>query len=139
TFVRVCRGAAWGRRRAVFLGGEAGIGKTRLATEFLAWAEVEGPDVLQGRAFETGGHLPYQAVIEALRPGIERENAPDDLLADIWLAGLTHLLPELCDRYPDVPAPQGYKAVARHRLFGAVARLARALAKRAPLILFIDG
>src|SRR5437868_10899125 len=118
--------------------GEAGIGKTRLAKEFLAWAEVEGADVLQGRAFETGGRLPYQPVIEALRRRIERENAPDDLLSDTWLAELSRLLPELCERYPDLPAPIGDKSVARNRLFEAVARLLQALAARTPLVLFID-
>src|SRR6266516_3092974 len=99
---------------------------------------MEGADVLQGRAFETGGRLPYQSLIEALRPRIERENAPDDLLSDIWLAELACLLPELSDRYPDLPAPRGDKSVARNRLFEAVARLLQALAKRAPLVLFID-
>src|SRR5438105_3931457 len=127
-----------GQTQVVLLEGEAGIGKTRLAKEFLAWAEVEGADVLQGRAFETGGCLPYQPVIEALRPRIERENAPDDLLSDTWLAELARLLPELGDRYPDLPAPRGDKSVARNRLFEAVARLLQALAKRAPLVLFID-
>src|SRR5438552_328811 len=127
-----------GQTQVVLLQGEAGIGKTRLAKEFLAWAEMEGADVLQGRAFETGGRLPYRPVIEALRPRIERENAPDDLLSDTWRAELARLLPELCDRYPDLPAPTGEKSVARTRLFEAVARLGQALAARAPLVLFID-
>src|SRR6266702_7521628 len=138
TLIKVYHSAQGGQTQVVFLEGEAGIGKTRLATEFLAWAEVEGADVLQGRAFESGGHLPYRPVIEALRPRIERENAPDDLLADIWLAELSRLLPELCDRYPDLPAPTGDKSVARNRLFESVARLGQALAARAPLVLFID-
>lgn len=138
TLIKVYHTAQRGQTQVVLLEGEAGIGKTRLATEFLAWAEMEGADVLQGRAFETGGHLPYQPVIEALRPRIERENAPDDLLSDIWLAELTRLLPELCDRYPDLPSPQGDKSVARNRLFEAVARLGQALAARTPLVLFID-
>jgi DNA-binding SARP family transcriptional activator len=138
TLIKVYHTAQLGQTQVVFLEGEAGIGKTRLATAFLAWAEVEGADVLQGRAFDTGGHLPYQPVIEALRPRIERENAPDDLLSDIWLAELTRLLPELCDRYPDLPAPQGDKSVARNRLFEAVARLGQSLAARTPLVLFID-
>src|SRR5947209_19644891 len=112
---------------------EAGIGKTRLATEFLAWATIEGADVLQGQAFETGGHLPYQPVIEALRPRIERENAPDDLLTDVWLAELSRLLPELRDRYPDLPTPLGDRFLARSRLFEALARLGQALAARPPL------
>jgi predicted ATPase len=77
-------------------------------------------------------------MIEALRPRIERENAPDDLLSDLWLAELARLLPELYDRYPDLPAPVGDKSVARNRLFEAVVRLGQALAARTPLVLFID-
>jgi DNA-binding SARP family transcriptional activator len=138
TLIKLYHTAQRGRTQVVLLEGEMGIGKTRLATEFLAWAEMEGADVLQGQAFETGGQLPYRPVIEALRPRIERENAPDDLLSDTWLAELARLLPELCDRYPDLPAPTGDKSVARNRLFEAVARLGQALAARTPLVLFID-
>src|SRR6266566_4015397 len=138
TLIKVYHTAQRGQTQVVFLEGEVGIGKTRLATEFLAWAEVEGADVLQGQAFETGGQLPYRPVIEALRPRIERENAPDDLLSDLWLAELARLLPELCDRYPDLPDPVGDKSVGRNRLFEAVARLGQALAARTLLVLFID-
>ncbi|HEX9134028.1 MAG TPA: BTAD domain-containing putative transcriptional regulator, partial [Ktedonobacteraceae bacterium] len=76
TLIKVYHTAQRGQTQVVLLEGEVGIGKTRLATEFLVWAEMEGADVLQGQAFETGGHLPYRPVIEALRPRIERENAP---------------------------------------------------------------
>src|SRR5436305_5876346 len=138
TLIKVYHTAGRGQTQVVLLEGEVGIGKTRLATEFLAWAEVEGADVLHGQAFETGGHLPYRPMIEALRPRIERENAPDDLLSDLWLAELALLLPELCDRYPDLSAPVGDKSVARNRLFEAVVRLGQALAARTPLVLFID-
>src|SRR5713226_249229 len=138
TLIKLYHSAQRGRTQVVLLEGEMGIGKTRLATEFLAWAEMEGADVLQGQAFEAGGQLPYRSVIEALRPRIERENAPDDLLSDLWLAELARLLPELCDRYPDLPDPVGDKSVARNRLFEALARLGQALAARTLLVLFID-
>src|SRR6266849_1095257 len=138
TLIKVYHTTRRGQTQVVLLEGEVGIGKTRLATEFLAWAEMEGADVLQGQAFETGGHLPYRPVIEALRPRIERENAPDDLLSDTWLAELSRLLPELCERYPDLPDPVGDKSVARTRLFEAVAQLGQALAARTMLVLFID-
>ena len=138
TLIRVYHRVERGQTQVVLLEGEVGIGKTRLASEFLAWAEIEGADVLRGQAFETGGQLPYRPVIEALRPRIERENAPDDLLSDLWLAELARLLPELGDRYPDLPAPSGEKSGARTRLFEAVARLGQALAARTPLLLFID-
>src|SRR5258708_14397620 len=126
TLIKGYHTAQRGQTQVVLLEGEVGIGKTRLATEFLAWAEIEGADVLHGQAFETGGQLPYRSVIEALRPRIERENAPDDLLSDTWLAELSRLLPELRDRYPDLPAPVGDKLLARNRLFEPVARLGQA-------------
>ncbi len=127
-----------GRAQVVILRGEPGIGKTRLAKEFVAWAAAHGADVLEGRAFETGGRLPFQPLVDALRPRLDRENAPEDLLSDVWLTELGRLLPELRDRYPDLPVPPGDEAAARTRLFEAVARLGQALAGRAPLVLFVD-
>ena len=97
--------ARQGQPQAVLLAGEAGIGKTRLAREFVAWARAQGAEVLSGQAFEMGGRLPYQPLVEALRPRLEEENAPEDLLDDLWLAELSRILPELRVRYPDLPAP----------------------------------
>ena len=97
--------ARGGQPQVVLLVGEAGIGKTRLASEFVAWARAQGAEVLSGHAFEMGGRLPYQPLVEALRPRLEAENAPEDLLEDVWLAELSRLLPELRVRYPDLPAP----------------------------------
>jgi DNA-binding SARP family transcriptional activator len=126
------------RPQVVILEGEAGIGKTRLALEFLRWAGARGADILQGRAFETGGRLPYQVLVDALRTRVAHENAPDDLLSDVWLTELSRLLPELRDRYPDLPLPPLGEAEARISLFEAVAQLAQALVARAPLVLFLD-
>ena len=128
-----------GQPQAAFIVGEAGIGKTRLALEFLRSAIAEGLDVWKARAFESVGHVPYQVVLEALRARVERENAPDDLLADVWLAELSRLLPELRERYPDLPAPLTVgEAEAQARLFEAVARLVHALTARAPVVFFVD-
>ncbi len=121
--------------------GEAGIGKTRLVGAFLAWAALaaSAADVLQGRAFEAGGRLPYQPLVDALRTRLEAENAPEDLLADVWLAELSQLLPELRDRYPDLPLPMsGDPDFVRARIFEAVSRLLAALAARRLVILFVD-
>ncbi len=130
--------ARQGQPQAVLVEGEAGIGKTRLASEFVAWARAQGAEVLSGHAFEMGGRLPYQPLIEALRTRLEAENAPEDLLDDLWLAELARLLPELRVRYPDLPAPTEDELTARGQLFEAVARLLDALAQRAPLVLLLD-
>jgi len=122
----------------VTLVGEAGIGKTRLSQQFLDWAAMQGADVLRGQAFETSEGLSYQPLTQLLRQRLERENAPDDLLSDLWLSQLTRILPELRDRYPDLPEPTQEEATARQHLFEAITRLGQALAQRAPLVLFID-
>jgi DNA-binding SARP family transcriptional activator len=136
--VEIYHHASRGQMEVGILEGEAGIGKTRLATEFLGWAVAQGADVLQGQAFEAGGRVAYQSLVEALRRRLEREHAPGDLLSDVWLAELSRLLPELCERYPDLPPLAIEEAVARTRLFEAIARLGQALSKQAPLVLFID-
>src|SRR6266700_1681926 len=130
--------ARQGRPQAVLVEGEAGIGKTRLAHDFGTWARAQGADVLSGQAFEMGGRLPYQPLVEAVRQRLEQENAPEDLLDDLWLAELSRLLPELRVRYPDLPALTEDELTAKLRLFEAVARLMDALDQHTPLVLLLD-
>ena len=137
--VAAYRATAQGSIRAVAVLGEPGIGKTRLASEFLAWAGAHGADVLQGRAHETGGRLSYYPLIEALRRRLEFVDDPRALLAETWLAELGRLLPELLSRAANLSAPaQMPEAEARTRLFEAVTRLGHALASHAPLVWLVD-
>ena len=122
----------------MILRGEAGIGKTRLAKEFLVWVSAQGVEVLQGGAFESGSHMPFQPLVEALRLWLDRENAPKELLGEMWLATLSQLLPELRDLYPELPpAPLGANTD-RTKLFEAFVRLTLILAHRMPLVLWVD-
>ena len=50
---------ATGQGRLVFLSGEAGIGKTRLAMEFATAACTRGARVLIGRGMEESGAPPF--------------------------------------------------------------------------------
>src|SRR5512142_2447450 len=84
-----------------------------------AWAQSQGADVAVGRALRTGRRLPYQPLIDVLRRQLEQGGAPDDLLSDVWLAELSRLLPELRDRYPDLPVPSTDEALGHTRLFEA--------------------
>src|SRR5438876_2805097 len=127
-----------GQPQLVLLQGETGIGKSRLASEFVRWAQAQGADVLVGRALQTGRQLPYQPLIDVLRNQLEQEHAPDDLLSDVWLAELSHLLPELRDRYPDLPVPSTVDALGHNRFFEATARLVQIWAARRPLVLLLD-
>ena len=58
-----------GRGAAVLLGGDAGIGKTRLVSELAQRARTAGFVVLLGHSLDLAGtELPYHPFVEALRP-----------------------------------------------------------------------
>jgi DNA-binding CsgD family transcriptional regulator/tetratricopeptide (TPR) repeat protein len=58
-----------GSGTTVLVAGEAGIGKTRLASELAARARAAGFEVLLGRSIDlVGTELPYQPLVEALGP-----------------------------------------------------------------------
>jgi DNA-binding SARP family transcriptional activator/predicted ATPase len=133
-FARVRRGETL----AVRLEGEAGVGKTRLVHEVLRWAAGQGADVVRGRAFEASSRVPYQPFTDAWRDWLDRERAPSDLLADVWLVELTRLFPELRERYPDLERPTADDPGAQGRFYEAAARLGLAAARRAPLVLVLD-
>jgi hypothetical protein len=66
---RALEAARAGSGSAALVAGEAGIGKTRLASELAARARDAGFEVLLGRAIDlVGTELPYQPFLEALRP-----------------------------------------------------------------------
>jgi len=129
------------KAQAVVLIGAAGVGKTRLVNAFKEWALLESPEteVWQGQAFETGGRLAFQPVVEAFRLRLDQMNAPEDFLEDVWLAELSQLMPELRARYPDLPMPlTGDANFVRARLFEAIATLGNVLAVRHPSVLILD-
>ena len=55
-----------GRAHLVLLGGEAGIGKTRLATALADRANAEGAAVVWGRTTELDGAPPYWPWLQVL-------------------------------------------------------------------------
>ncbi len=129
--------AAAGRPSFVFVGGESGVGKTRLLREVEARARAHGARVLLGQCLELGGaQIPYAPLVSALRPlarGLAAESAegPGALPAATRNA-LAELLPELggtgrrADEEPS--ARQG-------RLFEAMLAL---LERSGPVLLAIE-
>ncbi|MEV4745467.1 AAA family ATPase [Streptosporangium sp. NPDC049248] len=59
--------AAAGQAGVALLGGDAGIGKTRMVTELAERAEAAGFAVLVGQCAELGDALPYLPLADALR------------------------------------------------------------------------
>ena len=128
-----------GERRVALLGGEPGVGKTRLAAQVATQVHDEGGVVLVGRCDEDLG-VPYQPFVEALRHYVDH-TSPADLKGRLGRYGgeLVRLMPELADRVPDLPpALQSDPETERYRLFDAVgAWLATASADQ-PVLLVVD-
>ncbi len=115
--------------------GEAGIGKTRLAEELLAWAQAQQILTAQARAYAAEGALPYGPLIELLRT--ERLQARLTQLESVWRIQLAHLLPELVTQDPDLLLPEtGNEQWQRHHLFEAAARTL--LIGNQPLLILLD-
>src|ERR671919_1681969 len=64
-----------GRGRLVMLVGEPGIGKTRTAQEFAAYAQKRGALVLWGRCHESAGAPPYWPWVQILRTYVRERDA----------------------------------------------------------------
>ncbi len=132
-----------GQPQLVVLRGEAGIGKTRLAEKFLAWASAQGAELLRGGAFENGTHFSFQPLVDAIRQRFPGEKLSEGVLDKVWLTSLSQLLPELSKRVQRLPQNSKEQLplkaeLTQSQLFESLVQLTLALAKQAPLVMLVD-
>ncbi len=128
--------------KLIMIEGEPGIGKTRLAGEFLvrfqqARADPDLPMILRGRAYELEQGLPYQPIIDALRNLLNYPQWPllRVRIPPAWVAEITRLVPELAA----VPGSQlGASPTEEARLWEAICQTLMTLASEREVILFLD-
>jgi DNA-binding SARP family transcriptional activator/tetratricopeptide (TPR) repeat protein len=129
-----------GRGRLFLLCGEPGIGKSRLAEELIADARARGARVLVGRCWEAGGAPAYWPWVQSLRAYV-REAEDDAVRAQLGAgaADLAQIVPELRERFPDLPEPASLESeAARFRLFDAAAEFLREASASRPIVLLLD-
>ncbi|HEY0615667.1 MAG TPA: AAA family ATPase [Candidatus Elarobacter sp.] len=127
------RATASGHGTLVLVGGEAGIGKTRLVREFAALSEADGAQVYAATT-SSPETVPYQPVCDMLRaaaPLLRRAGADP-----LSLAALSALVPSIAgDAAALAPVDPARERV---RLFEACADVWAALAARRPLVLIVE-
>ena len=135
--------AAWSRvrsggRQLVLVGGDPGIGKTRLMSEIALEAHSDGT-VLHG-ACEEEALISYQPFVEALRH-YARSRPLSDAASELGpgTAELARMIPELAPALPQLPeaAPDDPEA-RRYLMFEAVSSLLTRAAAHTPLLLVMD-
>jgi DNA-binding CsgD family transcriptional regulator len=126
--------AARGCPSVVLVGGDSGVGKSRLVTELADGAS--DARVMIGDCVELGeGELPYAPIIAALRP-LGRDGDPAlSSLPDTVRAELARLLPSLG---PAAVNGAGDDGLAQTRLFEALLGLLHALGTRAPVLFVLE-
>ncbi len=119
----------------MLLGGDAGMGKSRLVAEFEQRAGQAGADVLVGECVELSqSELPYGPIVVALRPLLAgAADGPAQTLHPGARVALARLWPEL--EVPDVAADVEF---AQGQLFEAVHRLIAARAAVRPVALVVE-
>ena len=128
--------AGAGSPSAVLIGGEAGIGKSRLVSEFAAVAGEAGARVLAGGCLDLGADgLPFAPFAAMLR----------ELVRDLGADGVAGLLPghatrEFARLLPEFGEAdmEADPAVARARLFEQMLTLLERLAETGPVVVIIE-
>ncbi|MFI0149780.1 helix-turn-helix transcriptional regulator [Streptomyces lydicus] len=131
----LARIAATGEPQALLIGGEAGVGKTRLIEEFAEAARARGALVALGGCIEIGSEglpfAPFSAILHTLNWHLR-----DELAAAV--AGqegeLSRILPEL----GETPGEAHDEEIGRARLFELTARLLERLATDRTLVIVVE-
>jgi DNA-binding SARP family transcriptional activator len=129
----------------VVLQGEAGIGKTRLAEEFLADVSRRGAVSVMARCYPGEQELAYGPIVGAIRRALARPDASHLLqqVPDALLAEAARLAPELSQLCPGLPASVPFESPgAQSRFFSGVCQTLLALSGGATAgqrgIVFLD-
>ena len=125
-----------GRTNVIWLVGEAGIGKTRLATQFAEEVEADGGVALYGRA-DVETLLPYQPLAEVLDDLISHAGSRLIEALERDLETLSRPFPNLRRYTPAVPVAEDQETM-RYQVFEAVVSVLVGASADPPLLVVLD-
>jgi DNA-binding CsgD family transcriptional regulator/tetratricopeptide (TPR) repeat protein len=142
--LRVLLGAAEAagesRPRLVLVGGEAGVGKSRLAAELARRLHEHGWRVLEGGAVALGDDgLPFGPIVEALR-ALPRDVGPEAAAeaAGPAVTDLARLVPEIAPAGDAERRPVSHPEWLQIRIFEGVLGMLGRLGEQSPILLLLE-
>ena len=132
--------AVRGRGGLVLIGGEPGVGKTRLVEQLLEAAQQQHCLALTGRCYEIEGTAPFIPFVEIIEqyaraapPAVLRETLGDAA------PEVARLVPDLRRQFPDIPPPLELPPEQRRRyLFKNVAEFLERMSRVSSTVLLLD-
>lgn len=129
-----------GRGRTMFIVGESGVGKTRLANAIADRATERGFTVAVGRAYPVETGIPYAVFSDAIVPLLRTiEPSVLSLLTRGGTADLFQLFPALDTGARSSATPRGDPAELKARLLWNFAQFLTRFASKRPLLLILEN
>ena len=132
--------AVRGRGGLVLIGGEPGVGKTRLVEQLLELARERRCLALTGRCYEIEGTPPFIPFVEIIEQyiGVVSATVLRETLGDA-APEVARLVPELRRLFPDMPPPLELPPEQqRHYLFRNVAEFLERVSRASSTVLLLD-
>ena len=125
----------------VMIGGEPGVGKTRLAEELAVRCEREGFQTFTGHCYEMAGAAPYIPIVEAYEQALGRAPSAEEFRRFLGdeAPEIAKLVPKLRQVCPDIPPPLELPPEQERRyLFNAAWEVLARTAQAQPTLLVLD-
>jgi tRNA A-37 threonylcarbamoyl transferase component Bud32 len=131
---------AFGQGKLIMIGGEPGVGKTRLTEEIMVEAIQKGFLCLLGRCYEMQSGQPYMPFVEIVESAA-RTIDPEALLQAFGEAApeVAKMAPEIRRKFPHIPEPIELPPEQEQRYtFNSIAEFIERAAKVQPLLLVLE-
>ena len=124
----------------VLVEGEPGIGKSRMLREIARYAHAHNLPIFETNCYEIERAIPYQPVIDLVTRALNHLPATTlRTLSPVSLAELAALVPEVGERFPDLPQlSTDFPEARQARLCRAIDQLLETSRGSRPAVLMVD-
>jgi tetratricopeptide (TPR) repeat protein len=132
-----------GKGQVALLSGEAGIGKSRMVAEAIAYATTQAFQVVQGNCFPSDRSYPYAPLLDLLRTLLANSDTTT-ISANLkpFARNLQQFFPEVVSLAPDLISIQPLTPLEpeqeKRRIFATLAQCFTSMATRQPFLLIVE-